>query len=295
MALRVPALDGSGNFGLAMRAGSRERRTRLGSERIVLVIGGANGIGGACSRLMAARGWRVLIGDKDFETARHLAAEIGAHAFAADVSSMAAMEDLAAGIEGEIGPVASLVVSSAVFQENLPVAQTPIEVWERVMRVNLDGTYFANRAFGTRMAARGAGSIVNVASLVGMASSPVHAYGSSKAGVINLTQCLAGEWGRAGVRVNCVSPGVTLVSRVIARLKAGARYHGDPGSHLALGRCVEPNEVAEGIEFLASDRASAITGINLPIDAGWLVAGIWEMYGGVRPATGPDSGAIRAL
>ncbi len=267
----------------------------MGSERFALVIGGANGIGGACSRLMAERGWRVVIGDKDFETARRLAAEIGAHAVAADVSSMAGMEILAAKIEGEIGPIASLVVSSGVFQENIPIAQTPLDVWERVMRVNLDGTYFANRAFGTRMAARGVGSIVNVASLVGMASSPVHAYGPSKAGVINLTQCLAGEWGRAGVRVNSVSPGVTLVSRVVARLKAGARYHGDPGAHLALGRCVEPNEVAEGIEFLASDRASAITGINLPIDAGWLVAGIWEMYGGVRPAPSAVSAASGVL
>ena len=95
-----------------------------------------------------------------------------------------------------------------------------------------------------------------------------------------MTQSLAGEWGRAGVRVNSVSPGSTLVPRVVARIKASG---GDPGEHMALGRCIEPMEVAEGIEFLASDRASAITGINLPIDAGWLIGGIWERYGGVRP------------
>ncbi len=256
----------------------------MNERKLALVIGGANGIGAACSRLMVERGWQVVIGDKDFEEAQRLAAELGAHAFASDVSSMAAMEDLAAKIEGQIGPVASLVVSSGTFQENVPLAQTPLDVWERIMRVNFDGTYFANRAFGTRMATRGAGSIVNVASLVGMASSPLHAYGPSKAGVINLTQCLAGEWGLAGVRVNSVSPGVTLVPRVAARLAEGARYASHPGAHMALGRCIEPAEVAESIEFLASDRASAITGINLPVDAGWLVAGIWEMYGGVRPA-----------
>ena len=252
----------------------------MDQKKLALVIGGANGIGAATSRLMVERGWRVVVGDIDTEAAQRLAYEISGHAFATDVSSMAAMEQLAAKIESEIGPVASLVVSSGAFQENVPIAKTPIELWERIMRVNLDGTYFANRAFGMRMAARGYGSIVNVASVLGMASSPAHAYGPSKAGVINLTQSLAGEWGRAGVRVNSVSPGVTLVPRVIARIKAGSI---DPDAHMALGRCIEPIEVAEGIEFLASDRASAITGINLPIDAGWLTAGIWERYGGVRP------------
>jgi NAD(P)-dependent dehydrogenase (short-subunit alcohol dehydrogenase family) len=233
---------------------------------------------------MVERGWRVAIGDKDAEAAQRLAAEIGGHAYATDVSTMAAMEQLAARIESEIGPVSALVVSSGTFQENVPVAKTPLGDWERIMLVNLDGTYFANRAFGTRMAARGVGSIVNIASLCGIASTPLHAYGPSKAAIINLTQCLAGEWGRAGVRVNSVSPGSTLVPRVIAHQKAGDRYASDPGTHMALGRCIEPIEIAEGIEFLASDRASAITGINLLIDAGWLVASTWALYGGVRPA-----------
>ena len=258
----------------------------MNREKIALVIGGANGIGAACSRLMVERAWRVVIVDTDTKAGQQLASEIGGYSFTADVSSMEAMEQLADKVESEIGPVTSLVVSSGTFQTNIPVAKTSLEDWNRIMRVNLDGTYFANRAFGTRMAARGFGSIVNIASLCGMASTPLHAYGPSKAAIINLTQCLAGEWGRAGVRVNSVSPGSTLVPRVIANQKAGGRYASEPGTHMALGRCVEPIEVAEGIEFLASDRASAITGVNLLIDAGWLVAGTWGLYGGVRPAPG---------
>jgi NAD(P)-dependent dehydrogenase (short-subunit alcohol dehydrogenase family) len=152
------------------------------------------------------------------------------------------------------------------------------------MRVNLDGVFFANRAFGPGMAARRQGAIVNIASIIGLGGTPLHAYGPTKAAVINLTESLAGEWGRAGVRVNAVSPGVTLVPRVLARRQAGARYRGDPGEHTALGRCVEPNEVAETIEFLLSDRASAITGVNLVIDCGWAAARGWVMYGGVRQA-----------
>ena len=134
---------------------------------------------------------------------------------------------------------------------------------------------------GTRMAQRGHGSIVNIASIAAIASMPVHAYGTSKAAVVALTRNLAGEWGRAGVRVNAVSPGSTLVPRVEERLKSG-RYAADPGEFTALGRIARPNEVAEAIEFLASDRASAITGVNLVVDCGWDVAGSWAQYGGVR-------------
>jgi NAD(P)-dependent dehydrogenase (short-subunit alcohol dehydrogenase family) len=110
---------------------------------------------------------------------------------------------------------------------------------------------------------------------------------AAKAAMINMTQSLAGEWGRSGVRVNAVSPGVTLVPRIIARRKAGARYAGDPADITALGRCVEPSEVAEAVAFLSSARASAITGVNLPVDCGWLVGAGWAMYGGARPKRNP--------
>jgi NAD(P)-dependent dehydrogenase (short-subunit alcohol dehydrogenase family) len=103
--------------------------------------------------------------------------------------------------------------------------------------------------------------------------------------VVALTRNLASEWGRAGVRVNAVSPGSTLVPRVEERIRSG-RYAADPGEFTALGRMVRPNEVAEAIEFLASSRASAITGVNLVVDAGWDVASTWAQYGGVPPAPG---------
>jgi len=102
--------------------------------------------------------------------------------------------------------------------------------------------------------------------------------------VISLTKGLAGEWGRSGVRVNAVSPGSTLVPRVAERIRSG-RYAADPGEFTALGRVVQPNEVAEAIEFLASARASAITGVNLVVDAGWQVASSWAQYGGVRASS----------
>src|SRR5690606_22800732 len=103
-------------------------------------------------------------------------------------------------IASTMGIPKALVVSSGTFQDNAPPHQTPLDVWDKIMRVNLDGTYFANRAFGTRMAKHGNNSIVNIGSITGIASTPLHAYGPSKAAIANLTKSLAGEWGRAGVR-----------------------------------------------------------------------------------------------
>ena len=251
--------------------------------QVAVVIGGANGIGEATCHLMAARGWRVVVADRDVAAAERVARALRTVAFTMDLASEEDVERVARDIVSAEGVPSALVVAAAVFQDVLPPDRMPMAVWERTMQVNLTGTWLANRAFGTLMAAHGGGSIVNIASIAAIGSMPVHAYGTSKAGVVALTRNLAGEWGRAGVRVNVVSPGSTLVSRVEARIKSG-RYAADPAEFTALGRMVRPNEVAEAIEFLASERASAITGVNLVVDAGWDVASTWAQFGGVRAA-----------
>jgi NAD(P)-dependent dehydrogenase (short-subunit alcohol dehydrogenase family) len=258
-----------------------------GKGRLAVVIGGGNGIGAATARVLVARGWTVAIVDRDLANARAVAEELRGRAWHGDVTDGAIMTGLAREIEATYAPPYGLVVSSGTFQDSTIAAQhTTHEDWERLISVNLDGVFNADRAFGPGMAARGQGAIVNIASTAGLGGSPLHGYGPAKAAVINLTECLAGEWGRAGVRVNAVSPGVTLVPRVRARLQAGARYRGDPGENMALGRCIEPAEVGETIEFLLSDRASAITGVNIPVDCGWAAIRGWMMYGGARPAGG---------
>ncbi|HEY2863234.1 MAG TPA: SDR family oxidoreductase [Casimicrobiaceae bacterium] len=251
--------------------------------KVAVVIGGGNGIGEATCRLMHERGWNVVVADKDRPAAQRVAAAVGGRAIVLDIAIADDVDRAAAEIASTSGPVAALVVAAAMFQDVLPPSELPMEVWERTMQVNLTGTYLANRAFGTRMAAMGHGSIVNIGSIAAIASMPVHAYGTSKAAVVALTRNLAGEWGRAGVRVNVVSPGSTLVPRVEERIRSG-RYAADPAEFTALGRIVRPREVAEAIEFLASDRASAITGVNLVVDAGWDIASSWAQYGGVRAA-----------
>ena len=121
------------------------------------------------------------------------------------------------------------------------------------------------------MAKRGGGAIVNIASTAGMRSMPLHAYAPAKAAIISLTECLAAEWGPLRVRINCVSPGFTHTPAMKAAFEAGTRDQAIIISNMALGRLVEPDEVARAVGFLVSDDASAITGINLPVDCGFLV------------------------
>jgi NAD(P)-dependent dehydrogenase (short-subunit alcohol dehydrogenase family) len=257
-------------------------------KRVAVVIGGGNGIGEATCRLMSTRDWRVRVADLDLAAAERVARDIGGTPLAMDLSDAEGVERAAADMFAAEDAPTALVVAAAVFQDVLRPEALPLEVWERTIHINLTGTWLANRAFGARMAAHGGGSIVNIASIAAIASMPVHAYGTSKAAVVALTRNLAGEWGRAGVRVNVVSPGSTLVPRVEARIKSG-RYAADPAEFTALGRMVRPNEVAEAIEFLASERASAITGVNLVVDAGWDVASTWAQFGGVRHASSGHS------
>ena len=186
-----------------------------------------------------------------------------------------------------IAPVSSVRVvmpfsSAGVLQRTLPPEELSLREWDFVARIDLRGTYLCCARFGAAMAQRGSGAIVNIASVAGMGSGPLHSYGPAKAGVINLTECLAAEWGPKGVRVNAVSPGFTHTPALERGITTRTLETGAMTTHAALGRLIEPREIANAVTFLASKQASAITGINLPVDAGYLVATPWASYGGLR-------------
>jgi NAD(P)-dependent dehydrogenase (short-subunit alcohol dehydrogenase family) len=134
----------------------------------------------------------------------------------------------------------------------------------------------------SEMARRGGGCIVNIASVAGMRSGPLHSYGPAKAGVISLTEGLASEWGPAGVRVNCISPGFTQTPALDKGFSTNTLAQDQLEESSALGRLVAAEEIAGAALFLCSSLASAVTGVNLPVDAGYLVATPWAAYGGLR-------------
>jgi NAD(P)-dependent dehydrogenase (short-subunit alcohol dehydrogenase family) len=169
-----------------------------------------------------------------------------------------------------------------VLQRTLPPDRLSLKEWDHVAHIDLRGTYLCCAAFGTEMASRGAGAIVNIASVAGMRSGPLHSYGPAKAGVISLTEGLAAEWGPRSVRVNCVSPGFTQTPALDKGFDTATLTEANLVKSSALGRLVRPEEIAQAVSFLCSDWASAITGVNLVVDAGYLVATSWSAYGGLR-------------
>src|SRR5690606_32623590 len=157
------------------------------------------------------------------------------------------------------GPVSVLVNSAGIIQPKLPPERLDMSLWDKVVAVDQRGTYLCCAIYGARMATRGSGAIVNIASITGSRSVPLHAYAPAKAAVICMTQCLAAEWGRSGVRVNSVSPGYTLTPALQAAIERGDRNVDELANPTALGRMVEPREIADAVAFLSSAQAGAIT------------------------------------
>lgn len=250
--------------------------------KTALVTGGASGIGLACARRLAQAGARVFVADKNAAAAKEAALALSAVSIAVDVGDEESVKQLTEEIHAQVGALDILINSAGVLQRTLPPDQLSIKEWDFVARIDLRGTYLCCAGFGSEMARRGTGCIVNIASVAGMRSGPLHSYGPAKAGVINLTECLASEWGPAGVRVNCISPGFTYTPALEKGFSTHTLTQEELRRGSALGRLVEADEIAGAALFLCCPLASAITGVNLPVDAGYLVATPWIPYGGLR-------------
>jgi 3-oxoacyl-[acyl-carrier protein] reductase len=232
----------------------------------VLVTGGSRGLGRAVVEALAADGQPVAFTwNTEAAAAREVAAATGARAFHLDLRDRGRPDDLVVEIEQALGPIAGLVNNAGLRRESL-LAMTSDDDWEAVLDANLGGLFRCCRAVLRGLMVRRRGAIVNVSSL-----SALHgvagqgAYAASKAGILGLTRSLAREAGKRGVRVNAVLPGFVatgltagLPPEKIAYLRAGE----------CLARGVEAADVAQAVLFLLSDRAAAITGQTLVVDAG---------------------------
>ena len=237
-------------------------------SRSVIVTGGASGMGAACARLFAAAGDRVVIVDRDQAGAEASAAAVAGRAIVGDVSDSTFCDR----VVRETGQV-DVLINAAGTIHRADADGTDDDAWNRVMSVNVGGTFFLCRAALRVMKAQRSGAIVNFGSIWGEVGGRGHvAYCASKGAIHQLTRALALDHARDGIRVNGVCPGE--VDTPMLRSERNAPVSDEFLAELAeqsvpMGRLAHPDEIARVVLFLASDAASYMTGALVPVDAGY--------------------------
>lgn len=251
------------------------------SGHAVVVTGASGGIGLAVANRLYDDGWHVVATDLDLARLGDVfgarAGEPGMTLVALDVTDHAAVDTLAASLR-ERGGVAGLVNVAGLLQDVMPMLEMDGDMQRRVWEVNYFGAQHCLRAFAPLMTQAGTGAVVNITSINELRPLPLHAYAPAKVALGALTQLAAGELGAAGIRVNAVAPGFTLTPIFEEKLATGKRSAATIEAHSALGRLVGTDEIAAAVSFLMCDQSSAITGVSLPVDAGWLVSSHWMNF-----------------
>src|SRR4051794_7130599 len=240
--------------------------------KTAVVTGGARGIGAATARRLVAEGARVAICDLNLERAQEVASEVGAEAFAMDVTDGESVRDAVTAAEQALG-IPTVLVNNAGTDEFGFFKDTDEGLWGRVLDVNLVGVLRVSHAALPGMIEQGGGRIVNVASEAGrVGSNGSAAYSAAKGGVIGFTKALAREGARYGVLCNAVAPGpidTPLLNRAPKELGSlGQKVVDVMVGSTALRRIGKPEEVAAVIAFLCSDDASYVTGQALGVSGG---------------------------
>ncbi|MBO9449132.1 SDR family oxidoreductase [Tropicibacter sp. R16_0] len=241
--------------------------------KTALVTGAARGIGLATSRQLTEQGWRVIMLDRDAEALAEAVHSVeGAVACEADVSNPEDATRVADWLGVEFGRLDGLVNNAGVADFG-PIRETSFERWKTVMATNLDGPFLMTQALTGLLAEGDGGAVVNITSISGLRASTLRvAYGTSKAGLAQLTLQQAAELGELGIRVNAVAPGPvdTKLALAVHTPDIRAAYH----DAIPLNRYGREDEIAAAITFLLSDKASYITGQILAADGGFQATGI---------------------
>lgn len=250
-------------------------------EKVTLVTGGGRGVGRAVCELFAMAGSQIAVCDIDEAGAQAVASSIaGAQSYRVDISVEAEVEATVAAVIRDFGRLDAVVHVAAIFPKRDFLTMSA-EQWDTIQAVNTRGTFLVMREAIKAMRSGGrGGAIVNVSSTSGERASVTNnsCYGASKAAVTNLTRSMAIETAPEGIRINAVLPGGVATEgarEATAKMKDDGLVLSGPMTgpgRMPLGRIGEPREIAAACLFLASDAASYVTGITLPVDGGFLVS-----------------------
>jgi len=237
------------------------------TDRVAVVTGAAQGMGRRIAEVLRDEGCAVV----GFDLLETDGGVTGNVADAADVTR------LAEHVQERYGRV-DVLVNNAGIAGIVPFEDTSLELWQRIMEVNLTGPFLLSQAFGRTMLAQGSGSIVNIASVAGLSGvADRAAYNTSKHGLIGMTRTLAVEWGGRGVRVNAVCPGWVKTEMDVESQAGGHYVDSDITDHVPAGRFAVPDDIAQAVSFLADPaRSGFVNGVALPVDGGWTADGSWQ-------------------
>jgi len=258
------------------------------SGKVAMITGGAGILGRPFCHGLASFGARVAVTDIELAAAEAVASELArdhgikAIGLSCDVTDEAQVTATADRIERTLGPIEILHNNAGTKTGDpadffAPIEKFPLEAWREIMSVNIDGVFIVSRAIGSRMVARGRGSIVSTSSIYGVVGCDVRiydgaeymghrintppAYAAAKAGVIGITRYLATLWGSRGVRVNAITPGGV-------RSGQNDTFQKNYGARIPMGRMAEAQEMVGALVYLASDASAYVTGQNLIVDGG---------------------------
>lgn len=251
------------------------------NNRVALVTGAASGIGLACARRFAAEGATVIGIDRQAVT-EWLGSDSGHTLHEADVTDADAQQAIVEATVQQHGRL-DILLTAAGIGDGGPVNMLDEEAWDRVLDINLKGTFLSAKAALVPMMQQRSGSIITIASVEGInGTEGGSAYNASKGGVVLLTKNLAIDYGRMGIRCNTICPGFIETPLLASVMDSMPEFREDIGRQVKLGRFGQPAEIAAAALFLASDEASYITGQSLVVDGGYTAGhshGIVELLG----------------
>jgi NAD(P)-dependent dehydrogenase (short-subunit alcohol dehydrogenase family) len=243
---------------------------------VAVVTGAGRGLGKEMATALAEAGADIAIADIDVESARESAEELAGDgtdttAVEVNVTSEESVEAMVETVTDELGPI-DVLVNNAGVAGNEPAEEMSLELWNKVIDVNLTGVFLCSKHVGKRMLDRGEGRIVNIASMSGFdvnVPQPQVGYNASKAGVRMITQSCAVEWADRGVRVNAIAPGYMRTELVDGVLEENPAMEEEWIENTPMGRLGQPHELGPLAVYLASDASSYMTGSTVLIDGGY--------------------------